>query len=218
MAQEFSERLREEAWPIWEQIFRHPFLLELKQGTLPLDKFRYYLIQDYLYLEGFGRAVSLALAKAPDSSTLEKLLRRVTTPIERPLHRKLMPLAGVSPEEMERAVLAPTNLAYTNHLLKVAALGSVTATAAALLPCPWTYHLLGEVLGRLDHPVYGPWSSFYVEGFLEESVNTWRGILDQAGSQGSQGEIKAIREAFLTSSRYEFLFWDMAYKQETWPV
>ena len=51
----FSEQLKTEAEPIWRRIFDHPFLKEIKNGTLPLDTFRYYLAQDYLYLEGFGR-------------------------------------------------------------------------------------------------------------------------------------------------------------------
>ena len=218
MAKGFSQRLRDETWPIWERIFQHPFLMEIRCGTLPLEKFRYYIIQDYMYLEGFARAVALALAKAPDSATLEGLSKRVATPIERPLHRMLMPLAGIPEEELKRAVPSPTNLAYINHLIKVASLGTLGATAAALLPCPWTYHMLGEAIGYVDHPIYGPWSAVYVEGFLEESVKAWRTIVDQRAFKASQEELESIREAFLTSSRYEFLFWEMAYTQESWSI
>ena len=42
----FSEELRIEAEPIWRKIFNHPFLKEIKDGTLPLETFRYYLAQD----------------------------------------------------------------------------------------------------------------------------------------------------------------------------
>ena len=84
----FSEQLRAEAEPMWKQIFAQPFLREIKDGTLPLEKFQYYLGQDYLYLEGFARTVCMALAKAPDSQTLEELAHRVMTPVERPLHHK----------------------------------------------------------------------------------------------------------------------------------
>ena len=58
----FSEQLQNDAEPIWQRIFDHPFLKEIKEGTLPEETFRYYLLQDYLYLEGFGRTVALALA------------------------------------------------------------------------------------------------------------------------------------------------------------
>ena len=92
----FSEQLRAEAEPIWDSIFAHAFLQEIKEGTLPEEKFRYYLAQDYLYLEGFARTVAMALAKAPDSQTLEELAQRVLTPIERPLHHQLLTAAGVA--------------------------------------------------------------------------------------------------------------------------
>ena len=54
----FSEQLQQEAQPIWKAIFEHPFLQAIKDGSLPLEAFRYYLTQDYLYLEGFARTVA----------------------------------------------------------------------------------------------------------------------------------------------------------------
>lgn len=218
MAETFSNQLCSEAWPIWLRIFQHPFLTEIKEGVLPLRKFRYYIIQDYIYLEGFSRAVALALAKAPDSVTLEKLSKRITTPIERPLHRKLMPLLGLSEETLREYKPSPTNLAYINHLIRTASLGSLGTTAGALLPCPWTYHLLGGVIGHVDHEIYGTWSSAYVDGLLEGSVNAWRSLIDSKSLNASQEELDAIKEAFMTSSRYEFLFWEMAYTEESWTI
>ncbi|MCI0790742.1 MAG: thiaminase II, partial [Chloroflexi bacterium] len=92
MALPFSEELRRDLDSVWERIFSHPFLKEVQAGSLPLEKFRYYVIQDYHYLEGFGRSVSIALSKGPDTETLRKLVRRVTTPIERPLHARMFEL------------------------------------------------------------------------------------------------------------------------------
>ena len=160
----FTEILKAEAWPVWEQIYRHPFLVEAKAGTLPLEKFRYYVIQDYKYLSAFARVVAISLAKAPTSSALESIGRRLATPIERPLHRKLMPMLGITEEDLRRAPISPTNLAYCNHMISAASLGSWATGIASLLPCPWTYHELGEVVGKIDHPVFGPWSAVYAEG------------------------------------------------------
>jgi thiaminase/transcriptional activator TenA len=214
----FSEQLRAEAKPIWDSIFAHRFLQEIKNGTLPEEKFRYYLAQDYLYLEGFARAVAMTLAKAPDSQTLEELSHRVLTPVERPLHHKLLAEAGVSSEDIQKAGQSPTNTAYVNHMLKTASLYGLGPTAAALLPCPWTYHLLKDNVGALEHPLYSQWTAFYVAGYLENSVNAWRGFVDAAARQANKQELEAMREAFLTSSRYEYLFWEMAYNQEAWPI
>ena len=214
----FSEELRQEALPIWEAIFAHPFLREIKDGSLPVEKFRYYLTQDYQYLEGFGRTVALALAKAPDSQTLQDLARRVMTPVERPLHHQLMEAAGVTTEFVQEVGRSPTNTAYVNHMLTTASLYGLGPTAAALLPCPWTYHLLKDEVGQSEHPLYGRWTSFYVEGFLESSVEAWRNFVDQMAERAGSQEREAMRHAFLVSSRYEYMFWDMAYRMEGWPV
>lgn len=218
MSESFSEQLRVEAEPIWHRIFAHPFLREIQDGTLPLEKFQYYLVQDYLYLEGFARTVALALAKAPDSQTLEQLSHRVLTPVERPLHHKIMAAAAVSLDDVQRIGRSPTNTAYINHMLKTAALFGLGPTAAALLPCPWSYHELKDAIGQSEHPLYGQWTAFYVAGFLQDSVDAWRGFVDAAARRAGAPELEAMREAFLTSSRYEYLFWEMAYRREQWPV
>ena len=218
MAESFSAELRAEVQGIWGKIFRNPFLRQLQEGTLPLEKFRYYLAQDYLYLEGFARAVALALAKAPDPHELELLARRVPTPVERPMHQKLMAMVDLSLDDVETMGHSPTNLAYINHMVSAAALGGLGRTAAALLPCPWSYHEIGTLLGPLEHPVYSQWAAPYKEGLLEESTQAWRGFLDREAAQSGPREREAMRRAFLTSSRYEYMFWQMAYNEEAWPV
>ena len=150
----FSEQLRQEAQPVWRAIFGHPFLREIKDGSLPLATFQYYLGQDYHYLEGFGRAVALALAKAPDAGLLQELAHRVMTPVERPLHQRLIAAAGLTMAEVEGARRSPTNTAYVNHMLVTAAQQGLGPTAAALLPCPWTYHLLKDEVGQSEHPYH----------------------------------------------------------------
>jgi thiaminase/transcriptional activator TenA len=73
-------------------------------------------------------------------------------------------------------------------------------------------------VGQSEHPLYGQWTAFYVAGYLHESVEAWRGFVDAAAHQASPQEREAMREAFFTSSRYEYLFWEMAYRQERWPI
>jgi thiaminase (transcriptional activator TenA) len=218
MTASYSAELWDEAAPIWAAIQAHPFLAELRAGTLPLETFRYYVTQDYHYLEAFARCVATALAKALDGETLELLAKRVLTPIERPLHRRLFELAGLDPAEVRLAEIAPTNLAYQNHMLAVAARGGLGEIAAALLPCPWTYHALGEDLAVAAHPVYTEWAGFYTAGLLRESVAAWRGFVDRAAEAGGAEQRGRMRQAFLTSTRYEYLFWDASYKREGWPV
>lgn len=214
----FSETLRQEAMPIWERIYAHPFLAEIQDAALPLEKFRYYVTQDYHYLAGFGQVVATALSKAPDAPTLRRLTKRVTTPVERPLHTQMFDLLEMSESEVDAAPISPTNHAYVNHMRVAAELGGVGEAAAALLPCPWTYHEIGARIALPDHPIYQYWAEPYRDGLLEESTAAWRELVDEFAEKGGSATRQAMRQAFLTSSRYEFMFWDMAYNMEQWPV
>ena len=218
MSESFSEDLRQEALPIWESIFAHPFLQEIEETTLPLEKFRYYVEQDYHYLAGFGQVVATALSKAPDTRTLQRLTRRITTPVERPLHGKMFELLEMSEDDVESVTLSPTNMAYVNHMQSAASSGGVGEAAAALLPCPWTYHEIGSKISVPEHPIYSYWAAPYRDGLLEESTAAWRELVDESAVSGGPAVREAMRSAFITSSRYEFMFWSMAYRMEQWPV
>jgi thiaminase (transcriptional activator TenA) len=218
MTSRFTDDLWAEAEPIWQAIVAHPFLAEIRSGILPIESFRYYVGQDYHYLEGFARTVATTLAKAPTAEHLSRIARRVLTPIERPLHERLFTLAGLDPLAVADLPLAPTNLAYQNHMIATATRGGLGEAAAALLPCPWTYHELGNHLTAVDHPVYGQWAVFYSEGLLAESTRAWRSFVDGEAAEAGPRTRAAMRRAFLQSMRYEWMFWDAAYKIESWPI
>ena len=218
MSESFSETLRQEVMPIWERIFAHPFLSEIQDASLPLEKFRYYVIQDYHYLAGFGQVVATALSKATDTPTLRRLTKRSTTPVERPLHARMFELLEMREADAESAAISPTNRAYVNHMRTAAELGGVGEASAALLPCPWTYHEIGARLAVPNHPIYGYWAAPYRDGLLEESTAAWRELVDEFAANGGSATREAMRNAFIISSRYEFMFWSMAYDMERWPV
>ena len=218
MSEQFTSKLREEAAPIWNAIFSHPFLKELEAGVLSESTFRFYLVQDYKFLEGFAQTVAVALSKAPDSQTLLLLSKRVPVPVERELHRNLFSLLGVDVADMEKTELAPVARAYINHLVTAASLGDVGEAAAALLPCPWTYHEIGQSMSSIEHPVYQAWSSVYQQGLLAESVEAWRSHVDKSAREGGEAQRSRMRDLFSVSSRYEYMFWEMAYRREGWPA
>lgn len=55
---------RPDVAPVWHKFVYHPFVLAMGSGKLPLESFKNYLIQDYLYLVHFARANALASYKA----------------------------------------------------------------------------------------------------------------------------------------------------------
>ena len=216
--QPFSSFLWRQASPIWEAVAEHPFLSELQDGTLPIEKFRYYILQDYLYLGAFGRAAAAALSQAPDTDSALRLLKRVTTPVERPLHGTLFDALGVTEEEAEASAPSPTNLAYMNHIEVSMDIGGLACGVASLLPCPRIYHEVGKILREPDHPTYKIWQSTYAEGLLESSVAAWSEFVDKLAEDAGPETRAMMEQAYLTSSRYEYMFWLMAYNLEDWPA
>ena len=216
--QRFSDHLWESASPIWEKIERHPFLLELEAGTLPIESFRYYVLQDYIYLGAFGRAAAAALSATTDTPTAKRLLRRVATPVERPLHARLFDALGVTDQDVLDTTPSPTNLAYMNHIELSVRVDGLACGVAALLPCPRIYHEVGKILQTPDNPVYGIWQSSYAEGLLEVSSAAWSELVDDMAAVSDPETRARMTSAYLTSARYEHMFWTMAYNQERWPA
>jgi thiaminase/transcriptional activator TenA len=219
---EFSSALRNIADPIWEKILQHPFLHETSEGRLPLDKFKYYLKQDYYYLTAFVRCLGLAVAKdverIQDFSSL--LHNSITIEVE-----KLECIGqnlGISVEELRNVAPAPTNVAYTRHLLFIAYAKTVGELMAALLPCMWTYQEIGEMLITYEevrrHSVYFEWCNMYASRQYKQLVDWYKTIVDHHAETSGTPIQDAMRNHFLLSSRYEYLFWDMAYTKERWSI
>ncbi|MBI4338056.1 MAG: thiaminase II [Chloroflexi bacterium] len=220
----FTDRLRRRAARLWAKAHGHPFVQGIGDGTLPGEKFRFYLRQDYLFLIEYCRVLALAAAKAPSleaMSFLAKLLDS-TLNVEMGLHRSLCERFGITPQELERSSPAPTTVAYTRHLLSVAYAGTAGEIVASLLPCQWGYCEIGQELARRGEPtaqpLYGEWVRSYASGEYAELVERLRGYADRLGQAAGTAERRRMAEVFLTSSRYEYLFWEMAWRTERWPL
>ena len=216
-------RLHERAAPLRDRVYAHPFVGGLGDGSLAEDRFRYYMEQDYLFLIEYARVLALAAARADDLTVAGRFadLVQLTLNVEMELHRQAAWRAGVSPEALEAAAPAPTTRAYTNHLRLTAETGDLTAIVAAILPCAYGYW---EIASRLRanegwdrHPLYADWIRIYTSDEYE-AVALWLAeLLDRLPGAGGERE-PALWETYLVSQRYEYLFWEMAYRGEEWPV
>ena len=59
----FTRMIRQEANEVWEANFRHPFVQGIANGTLSLESFRYYLLQDSYYLSHFARIQAIGASR-----------------------------------------------------------------------------------------------------------------------------------------------------------
>src|SRR5260221_5137347 len=145
--------------PVWHAILRHPFWRELQLGTLPMDTFRFYLAQDWLYIqERIGEWAILA-GRCPDPDirrSLVEILDQVARLEPAAFHLKHASALGLDFEHVTWEMNA-ANWAYTTHELAAVYGGGTAAGLAALLPCPLGYQVVGEQLLQSplpDHPTY----------------------------------------------------------------
>jgi len=214
-----SAYLRRKASPIWEKIFVHPFVRELYSGTLPLEKFKYYVIQDYNYLVVMMKCLALAASKADfELGRLALELAYEDATIEMRNYEELIKEIGLSMDEVIRAEPSPTAYAYSNFLLTTCSLGTPLDCLVAILPCFWSYLEIGRrnehLLRSNSNPLYRRWCSAYVSKEYEELVNE----LIRAVDLQDFTNLRGLEELFITGSRYEYMFWDAAYRMERWPV
>ena len=215
----YSDQLLDEGAHIWEAQKEHPFVQELTGGTLDEEAFRYWIKQDYRYLLDYARLFAITGAKARDEETMRDLLNiaHSTLSHEMDLHREFASDYGISRDELENVQKSPTCEAYTSFLIRTAYEGSIAEISAALFPCGQGFLDIGEYTAELatEEHRYTPWIETYTSDEFRQVVGMMRDFVDRCGEQ-YPGEHDAMREAFLTSARLEYQFWEMAYSREEW--
>ncbi|RLQ93224.1 thiaminase II [Falsibacillus albus] len=216
----FTQECRREANEVWEASFHHPFVKELGDGGLSLDRFRYYVMQDAYYLRHFAKVQAFGAAKAPDLHTTSRLAVHAqgTAEAELSLHEKFSALLGITAEEKEAFQPAPTAYAYTSHMYRAACLGGLGEIIAALLPCYWLYYEIGERLKdcRPEEPIYQEWIGTYGGEWFRALVEEQIERLDEIAEKSTEQQRQQMKELFMISSQYELRFWEMAYRHENW--
>ena len=223
MSERFTAVLRERAEPIWRAQHEHPFVRGIGDGTLDLERFKHWVRQDYRFLIEYCRLFGLAAARAPDLDTLARFadLLQATARTEMELHRGYAREFGITEADLEGEPMAPTTRAYTDFLVRVAATGDFAELAGALLPCMWGFAEVGQALrarGLPAEPRYARWIEMYADPQFVALAEWCRELVDRLAEGAAELQRRRIEEAFLTSSRYEYLFWEMAWRRETWPV
>jgi thiaminase (transcriptional activator TenA) len=216
----FCDVLRAGSEDIWHATLQHPFLAEVEQGTLPDEKLLFYFIQNVHYIDAAIAFNAEAAAKAPDPESREFALRlldfgRSEVPRQREYVRRLSETVTASFD----TGLAPTARAYTNHLRALASYGSSLELFVGLLPCEWTYSEFGSRLAPIvRHPVHAEWLSTFGGADHNDMNIKYKGMVDHLVEEAGPALRGELSQIFKTSIRYEWMFWQMAYTLERWPV
>jgi thiaminase/transcriptional activator TenA len=218
----FSRTAWERNAKTYEVIRTMPFNAELAAGLLSEARFKHYITQDAHYLIGFGRALTIAAAKAPDPDRIVQFANSAAGAIvvERALHGSFFRQYGITPEVFAATPLSPACHHYVSYLLATAYAESYEVLLGALLPCFWIYAEVGrDIHGRAapDNP-YRAWIDTYAGDDFQAAVRSTIAATDEAASGASSGLRERMHAAFTRATQLEWMFWDSAYRLENWPV
>ena len=209
------------AKPLWDSQLEHPFVRGLGDGSLQLERFRRWILQDYLYLKEFSRIFAWAVAKADRLESMgwyAKVLN-LTLNTEMSLHRDYAKRFGLTGEDLETAPMWPTTRAYTDFLVRTSADGDMPDLLAALLPCAWGYVYIARRLAEAPRPRdqrYADWIEQYASDEFAAAAEWLKRELNRTGGMlGSEKRARLV-DLFVLSSRYEWQFWEMCWRGEEW--
>lgn len=217
-------RFTQELWtaiaPIYAATLKHPFLAGLADGSLPRARFQFYLVQDALYLDAFSRALNLLASKAPRTDWAIAFSRDSieSLEVERQMHGQILGSYGVTPQAIAAASMAPANYAYTNHLMSAAERATFLEGLAAMLPCYWIYWEVGKHLVKRGskNKDYQRWIAQYSAEAYGKTVERVLAITDEESRTAPAAVRERARKLFVLSARYEYQFWDSAWREERW--
>lgn len=214
----FSEEIRQAAQQYWDSSFNHPFVTGIGDGTLPLAKFRHYVLQDAYYLKHFAKIQARAASKAQDFTTIAELAEHATSTYaaELSLHQSFFEPLGISNEALAEFEPAPTAYAYVSHMHH-ASEGTLGEAIAAILPCYWLYYEVGQQLQSCtpDSLIYAQWIATYSSEWFERVVFEQVDRLNDLAERASAEERERMKQHFVKSCYYELMFWQMGWTEET---
>ena len=218
----FSESAWQSAGPWFESILAHPFVLALGDGSLDEVTFVRYLVDDVHYLTGYARALAAIASRAPDAEGIELFAGAAVGAIaaETRTHAAFLAPRGIELGSTELAEPSPTCRAYVGSLQATAAHNSVEVAIAAILPCFRVYAEVGRVLltkrPATDHP-YRSWIDTYAAPEFDRVVRAVENYADRLAAASTNGRREEMAAAYALSARFEWMFWDSAWRAQGWP-
>jgi len=218
----FSRAAWEQNADTYDVIRTMPFNAELAAGTLSEARFKHYITQDAHYLIGFGRALTLAAAKAPDPDRVVQFANAAEEAIvvERALHGSFFRHYGITPEVFAATPLSPACHHYVSYLLATAYAEPYEVLLGALLPCFWIYAEVGRDIhsrAAAANP-YQAWIDTYAGEQFHTAVRATIEATDEVAATASDTLRERMQWAFTRATQLEWIFWNSAYGQEAWPV
>ncbi|MFC0302480.1 thiaminase II [Virgibacillus soli] len=217
---QFTDQLKMATKDSWEQSLNHPFVQGIVRGDLPLDTFKYYILQDIYYLKHYGKIHAIAASQADDFKLTAILAKKASSTAEAELtvHNEHAAILNITQDEVGNFKPAPTAYAYTSHLYRATMSGNLAHTVAAMLPCYWLYADIGKKNENAtpEPDIYRNWIKMYASDWFQDATSEMIDMLNTLVADMNEKEKEKVKEQFVIAKEYELHFWEMSYTKETW--
>ena len=215
-----TERLLDASREIWEGYLSHPFVRGLADGSLAVNKFRFYLLQDYLYLFDYAKVFAQGVVKSREPEVMRVFSSYVASILngEMEIHRGYMARLGITEEQAEAVQPSLSNLSYTAYMRAVAAEEGPAEIMAAVLSCAISYEYIAKWIVKNypdadKHDFYGEWVRGYASEDYAAENQRLIALMERLSADYTDTQRKHLVDIFVACSRYEAMFWDMAWNE-----
>jgi thiaminase/transcriptional activator TenA len=191
---------------LWRRATRHPFLDGVRDGSLPEEAFRRWLVQDYHFVRGLlpAQAYVLAASPRPDQRVLASGLAGLAEELD--WFEQHARSRGLSLE----VALHPTCRAYVDFLQGLREL-PYAAQITALWACERAY-LDAWTSASPGAPAYREFVEHWTQPGFAEYVAGLEACARRALGSASASERATAEEAFCRVADYEAAFWEMTWE------
>lgn len=214
----FTDRLFLENETLWNAYLEHPFIRGMQDGSLDIEAFKYYMIQDFFYLKEYAKVFAIGISKSQsmeDLNFLTQAISNITWETDH-VHTKYMERIGISEDDLKKSVSSLSNLGYTSYMIAKAHEGDILNSYLAVLSCSWSYAFIGKKVNEAtpdlkESKLYGEWILAYSSEEYQKMNEELMQVIDKKCQSLSEERLRALSELFRVCSEFEMRFWDMAY-------
>lgn len=214
----FMKETLDRSLPVWNACADTPFIRELKKGTLPLEKFKRYMIQDSIYLKHYARVYGKAMYHSTSLKDIQLYysVLRFVTDTESAVRLSYLKQFGLTDDDIEGLTPLPENQEYIDYMLEIAETGSVSEMLMAVLPCMLSYsYIFRKIAAKPDTEKSRYWDFIqdYAAECYADDCTLWSAFADEKCASLAGQEQERLAGIFEKASLLELDFWNMAYKE-----
>ncbi|MBR0462661.1 MAG: thiaminase II [Erysipelotrichaceae bacterium] len=218
----YSDKLIEYGKEKWKEMFEHPFIQGMIDGTLKKEYFLKYLIQDSKYLVEYAKVYAYAFIKNNDVETMRHIYQDMglINTNESMMHIRYLKDLGYSEEDCFNSEFNKINRDYLDFMLKVAREGSDKEAVVAVLPCAFSYYdiacyMLEEAKKRntLEGNYFRHWFEDYSSDSYKVIYDSAVDLCNMVIKDPTEEEDAKYKKIFLESCDHELKFWSMGMEE-----